>query len=180
MLPVVAISNSNRVQRSALNMHRPITIVRFRTELASAFSELNRAWIERFFKLEDADRKMLDDPQRTIIEPGGEILFAMDGTVAVGTVAAIPTGNGTYELAKMAVADSHQGRGIGEQLGRALIDWATTSGATILHLETNRRLDNAIRLYERLGFVHAVSPTPSEYARADVYMELVLKAPSTS
>jgi GNAT superfamily N-acetyltransferase len=161
-------------------MHSPIIIVPFRADLASAFSELNRTWIERFFKLEDSDRKVLSDPERTIVQPGGEILFALDGAVAIGTVAAIPTGNGTYELAKMAVADSHQGRGIGEQLGRALIDWAAASGAHMLHLETNRRLDSAIRLYERLGFVHAASPTPSEYARADVYMELVLKAPRTA
>lgn len=160
-------------------MSNPVAIVPFRVDLAPAFSALNRAWIERYFKLEDADLKVLNDPEHAIMQAGGEILFALDGAVAVGTVAAIPTGNGTYELAKMAVADSHQGRGIGEQLGRALIAWATTSGATMLHLETNRRLDSAIRLYERLGFVHAVSPTPSEYARADVYMELVLSTSHT-
>ena len=41
-------------------------------------------------------------------------------------------------------------------------------------LETNSSLDGAIRLYERLGFRHAPWPHPSDYARGDVYMELVL------
>ncbi|MGH8131204.1 MAG: hypothetical protein ACRES3_10170 [Steroidobacteraceae bacterium] len=37
------------------------------------------------------------------------------------------------------------------------------------------RLANAIRLYERLSFRRAVDPHPSDYARADVYMELPIK-----
>jgi ribosomal protein S18 acetylase RimI-like enzyme len=41
-------------------------------------------------------------------------------------------------------------------------------------LETNSKLDGAIRLYERLGFRHAPWPHPSDYARGDVYMELRL------
>ncbi len=33
-------------------------------------------------------------------------------------------------------------------------------------------LANAIRLFERPGFRHAIDPDPSDYVRADVYMEL--------
>lgn len=157
-------------------MQNQITIVPYRSELAGAFESLNRAWIERFFRIEEADLKVLTNPATAIIAPGGHILFALDGDTPIGTVAAIPTGNNTYELAKMAVTDGYQGRGIGESLGHALIDWARSVDASMLHLETNRVLANAIRLYERLGFVHAVPPVPSEYARADVYMELVLKS----
>ena len=74
----------------------------------------------------------------------------------------------------MAVSPSHQGRGLGERLGREVIEFARVEGASLVYLETNSALANAIRLYERLGFVHAVRPIPSEYARADVYMELRL------
>lgn len=159
----------------ANNAMNSITIVGYRPELAPAFASLNKVWIERFFSLEASDLKMLDHPDDAVIKPGGQILFAMDAGVPIGTVAAIPTGNDTYELAKMTVKDGYQGRGIGDMLGRALIEWARGANATMLHLETNRVLDNAIRLYERLGFVHAVAPVPSEYKRADVYMKLVLK-----
>ena len=144
----------------------------FRPDLADAFRQLNLDWIERLFAVEPADRKVLDDPERAIIAPGGMIFFALDGEQAIGTVAMIFVSPGRFELAKMAVASSHQRRGIGEMLGAAGIDWARKAGARTVFLQTNSRLGGAIRLYERLRFCHAVDPDPSEYARADVYMEL--------
>lgn len=151
-----------------------IAIMPYRPELAAAFRQLNLDWIERLFAIEPADRKVLDDPERAIIAPGGMILFAADGERAVGTVAMLLVSPGRYELAKMAVADSHQRRGIGELLGAAGIDWVRARGARTVFLQTNSRLDGAIRLYGRLGFRHAIDPDPSEYARADVYMELTI------
>jgi GNAT superfamily N-acetyltransferase len=157
---------------------RPATssIVPFRPELASAFTELNRAWIERLFVLEEADWKVLRNPQESIIWPGGQIFFAMDGAQAVGTAAAIRVSAQAFELGKMAVSPSCQGRGLGERLGRAVIDYARSAGAETIYLETNSRLANAIRLYQRLGFRKADFPVQSDYARADVYMELRLRA----
>jgi GNAT superfamily N-acetyltransferase len=149
-----------------------IEIVPFRATLAGDFRRLNLDWIERLFAVEPADRKVLDDPERAIIAPGGQILFALDGVAAIGTVAMVRVGAARYELAKMAVAGSHQRRGIGELLGVAGIEWARSVGARTVFLQTNSRLDGAIRLYERLGFRHATDPDPGEYARADVYMEL--------
>jgi GNAT superfamily N-acetyltransferase len=72
----------------------------------------------------------------------------------------------------MAVAATHQRRGIGELLGGACSAWAAGNGFESMFLETNSKLDGAIRLYERLGFRHASSPHQSEYARGDVHMEL--------
>jgi GNAT superfamily N-acetyltransferase len=149
-----------------------LPIVPFRPELASAFTELNRAWIEALFTLEEADWKVLRDPEAAIITPGGQIFFAMDGEQAVGTAAAIWAGPGIVELGKMAVTPSHRGRGLGERLGHAVIDYARAQGATRVFLETNSTLANAIRLYERLGFTHTPFPGRSDSARADVYMEL--------
>lgn len=149
-----------------------LAIVSYRPELAPAFRQLNLDWIERLFAVEEADRKVLDDPESTIIGPGGQILFALDGHQAVGTVAVIRAAERRYELAKMAVAESHQQRGIGEQLGAAAIAFARDAGADVIFLLTNSRLAGAIRLYERLGFRRRPDPRRPEYARADVYMEL--------
>jgi len=156
-------------------MPPPLPIVPFRPDLAPAFGELNRAWIERLFCMEEADRKVLEHPEEAIIRPGGQIFYAMDGNEPVGTVAAIRVTPTTYELAKMAVSPEYRGHGLGERLGRAVVDFARGAGAELLFLETNSSLANAIRLYQRLGFVHATPPHPSEYARADVYMELRLR-----
>lgn len=149
-----------------------IIIVPFRPQLAPAFTELNRAWIERLFALEPADWKVLRDPKSSIVDPGGQIFFALDGADVVGTVAAVRESPTSFELAKMAVAPTHQGRGLGLRLGQAVVDFAHLSGAELLFLLTNSSLGNAIRLYERLGFRHAPAPSHSEYVRADVYMEL--------
>jgi GNAT superfamily N-acetyltransferase len=149
-----------------------ITVVPFRPELAGDFRRLNLDWIERLFAVEDPDRKVLDNPQQAIVAKGGMIFFALDGESVVGTAALIRFSELRYELAKMAVATGHQRRGIGELLGLACKEWAVKKGAQTVFLETNSRLANAIRLYERLGFRHAVDPHPSDYARADVYMEL--------
>lgn len=149
-----------------------IAIVAFRRDLAPHFRRLNLEWIERLFRVEGPDRKVLDDPEGAVIAPGGMILFALEDDVAVGTVAMIRAGAGRYELAKMAVATTHQRQGIGEMLGAAGIAWARAAGASAVFLETNSALANAIRVYERLGFRQAPHPHPSDYARADYYMEL--------
>ena len=152
-------------------------IVPFKREFAAAFAELNRAWIERFFRLEHADWKVLRDPEAAIVRPGGQIFFALDQGIPVGTTAVVRVSDVRYELAKMAVAPTQQRQGLGESLGRAALDWVRTTNARTIFLETNSSLTPAIRLYRRLGFVQMSPPSPSEYARADVYMELMLGEP---
>ena len=151
----------------------PIAIVPFAPQYAEAFARLNLEWIERFFAVEDSDRRMLGNPQQTIIDVGGQIFVALDGETPVGVVAAIPEGEPGWDLAKMAVSPAYQGRGIGEMLGRAAVEYAWAKGARRMFLETNSRLANAVRLYERLGFRQTDPPQPSPYARSDVYMEIV-------
>lgn len=151
-----------------------IAIVPFRRELAADFRRLNLDWIERLFRVEAADLKVLDDPEAAIVAQGGAIFFAVEDGAPVGTAAMLRVADRRFELAKMAVATTHQRRGIGEMLGRACTDWAARRGPCTVFLETNSRLGNAIRLYERLGFRHAPWPAPSDYARGDVYMEMTM------
>jgi hypothetical protein len=63
-----------------------------------------------------------------------------------------------------------------------VIGAARASGARRLYLETNRKLANAIHVYESLGFRHLPPErvVPSPYARANVYMELLVQGPETS
>ena len=153
-----------------------ITVVPFNPKYAADFRRLNLDWIERLFKVEAPDLKVLDNPGRAIIEPGGMIFFALEGEAVVGTVAMIRVTDDRYELAKMAVPPTHQNRGIGRLLGNACRDWMTQQRSIrTVFLETNSKLDNAIHLYERLGFRHAPWPHPSDYARGDVYMELEIE-----
>ena len=152
-----------------------INVVPFQPKYAADFRRLNLDWIERLFKVEAPDLKVLNDPQGVIIAPGGMVFFALDGEQVVGTVAMIRTADGRCELAKMAVATTHQGRGIGELLGQACKAWAAEQESRAVFLETNSKLGNAIRLYERLGFRRAVEPNPPDYVRCDVYMEMPIR-----
>ncbi|MGA8271951.1 MAG: GNAT family N-acetyltransferase [Candidatus Sulfotelmatobacter sp.] len=153
-----------------------ISIRPFQPGDAAAFRRLNEAWITRFFRIEPKDEQVFSDPQGTILDLGGRILFATAGERCVGCCALIRTKDKEFEVAKMAVEPSHQGTGIGRRLLHATIEEGRSAGAQRLYLETNHVLTPAIRLYESVGFQH-IDPnriTPSPYARADVFMELIL------
>ena len=136
-----------------------------------AFAALNRVWLERHFAVEPHDLEQLYDAETHILNGGGRIFLASAGETIVGTVALIASGTGSFEMAKMSVADSHKGQGIGRRLCDAALAWARSTGASYVWLESNRRLTPALGLYESVGF-REVPLSPSPYARADIKMEL--------
>ncbi|MEJ1237027.1 bifunctional helix-turn-helix transcriptional regulator/GNAT family N-acetyltransferase [Chryseolinea sp. T2] len=151
-----------------------ITIIDFTPAYASVFRDLNEAWISRYFHMEPADYKALDNPQTYIIDGGGTILVALHNDFAVGTCALINMhDNKSFELAKMAVSTEMHGKGIGLLLGKAAIEKAKEMGAARLYLESNTVLKPAISLYEKLGF-RKVAGVPSPYERSNIQMELWL------
>ena len=154
----------------------PIEIRPFEPGDETAFRELNEAWIARHFVVEEKDREVLNDPVAYILRPGGALLMAVQDGVAIGTCALLAMGDGGFEVAKMTVAERYRGLGIGKKLLAYVIEYARESGASRLYLETNSKLENAIHVYESLGFRHlpAGRVRASPYARANVYMELVL------
>lgn len=153
------------------------TIVRWDPRYAADFDRLNRWWLERWFTVEPLDEAYLRDPHGKVIAPGGEIFFALDASGrAIGCVAAVPAGADEFELAKLGVDPAAHGRGTGRRLCEAMLGFARERGAAKVHLVSNSGLRPAIRLYERLGFVHAPFPFPRPYVEADVYMELALRA----
>lgn len=141
-----------------------------------AFRSLNEEWINRYFALEPKDQASLADPRSTILDCGGRIFLALRNGRAIGCCALLAAGPGEFEVAKMAVTAAYQRGGVGRRLLERAIREARTVGARRLYLETNRKLEAAIRLYESLSFRH-VPPervVPSPYARSDVSMELYL------
>jgi GNAT superfamily N-acetyltransferase len=168
-------------QHSAPRVPPLARIVPFRPEYAGSFEALNRAWIERYFALEENDRALFGDPYAAIIAPGGQIYCAIaaddgdDGQV-VGACAVLRHSDQVYELAKMAVDPRWQGRGIGGLLVEAAITFARSAGASTLMLVSNSRLEPALRLYARHGFHPVPLRDDHGYARADVQMEINLSA----
>ncbi len=151
-----------------------VEIVEFSDQWAADFAALNYEWIEELFSVEKHDREILDDPQKFVIEPGGQIFMAVVDGDPVGTVAMIPAGHGVFELTKMAVSPKFQGNGIANYLMRACIDFAERQRADSVFLESHRKLQPALVLYRKFGFVEVPTDPNSEYARADIRMELAI------
>lgn len=151
-----------------------VTVVEYEPKYRPVFRELNYAWINRYFKVEEADRRALDNPEEYILNKGGYIFIALYKGKAAGTCALIKTEEGVMELAKMAVADEAQGKGIGCALGRACIEKAKTIGLHKIELLSNTILQPAINLYKKLGFIEVPLPV-TEYERANIKMEMELQ-----
>lgn len=149
-----------------------VDIIDYEARYAADFKRLNIEWLERYFYVEALDDKVLSDPQSSILDAGGQIFLArLDGRI-VGTCALIRAGGDALELSKMAVTPACQGLGIARRLIERAFDAFELSGATLLFLESNSKLQPAIALYESSGFVHVARPAgEAHYQRADVYME---------
>lgn len=152
-----------------------VAIVEFEPAYRKHFARLNEAWITKFFALEAADIKTLENPEQ-IIADGGVVLFArFDGRI-IGTCALLNKGERVFELAKMAVDEAYQGLGAGRLLLNACIEKARAKGARQVTLETNTKLAAAVNMYRSAGFQPASIEeiAKSKYARVDLVMALDL------
>lgn len=153
-------------------MEQAIEIISYSNKYHPDFYKLNRNWLDKYNLTESHDLMVLDDPEGTIINRGGYIWLAKAGEEIVGSAAIMNEGNQHYELAKMAVEDQWQGKGISKLLIEACINKAREIGAKKLELFSNHQLTTAISLYEKYGFRH-VEVTGSPFETADVKMEMV-------
>lgn len=152
-------------------------VVTWRPEYRQDFERLNREWIEAHFVVESGDVAVFRDPGTAIVAPGGQIFFLVENGQVHGTCALIPHAPGVLELAKMAVSGDARGRGYGDLLMRAAIEYARRSGTRKLMLVSNSILVPAIRLYRKHGFREVPLEPGVEYARADIQLELDLGGP---
>ena len=148
-----------------------LAIETFDVKYKKAFYDLNLAWLKDYFAVEPIDEEVLSNPEKTILAKGGEIFFAVLDGRAIGTVAMKVAGDGVFELTKLAVDPGVRKGGMGRALCEKVIERFQARGGKLLYLETNTKLENAIRLYWKLGFVELPSPFNSPYERANYYME---------
>lgn len=147
-------------------------IIPFSPDLQPYFESINKAWVTQYFSLEPFDLAQLENPEQTILAKGGEIIFAKIGAHIAGTVALIPSEEGVWEMIKMGVSPEFQGKGAGELLGKQILEVACQKGATKVRLYTHTKLEAAIKLYHRLGFVSCELECGA-YGRCNQKMEYV-------
>ena len=157
-----------------MSEQQEIRVVDYQPQHHSAFRALNVAWIEKHWTLEAADFEILDHPVENVLDKQGHIFIALSAERVLGTCALLRMSDGGYELAKMAVAESARGLGVGYLLGLESIARAKTLQATRIFLESNTILQPAIELYRKLGFKEIIGHD-SPYTRCNIQMELQLK-----
>jgi len=150
-----------------------ITIIEYSEKYHKDFRSLNLEWLEKYNLAETHDLEMLDDPNGSILDGGGVIYLAQAEEEIVGSAALINEGDGEYELAKMAVKPTWQGKGISKLLLEKCLDTARSWNARKLSLYSNSQLQTALKLYTNYGFYH-IPTSNSTYETADVRMELLL------
>lgn len=152
-----------------------VKILVFDPQYSKQFADLNYQWIGETYGIEEHDHDILDHPQEAVIDKGGQIFFAVEGDEVAGTVAMIPFGDDSYELTKMAVDPKFRGRGIGDKLMLACIDFTRERGRKRVILESNTKQVAAIKLYRKFGFLETELDPNSQYVRANIRMELIVR-----
>ena len=99
-----------------------------------------------------------------LVPPAGLLLVARLREEPVGCGALKFHENTVGELKRMWVAPRVRGLGLGRRLLEALEQEAREAGMTILHLETNRNLTEAIELYRHAGYQEVAAFNDEPYA----------------
>jgi N-acetylglutamate synthase-like GNAT family acetyltransferase len=151
-----------------------LRITSFNKKYKADFEKLNREWIEEFFQMEDEDFHTLQNPESYVIQKNGEIFFAINDQIVIGTAAMIPFSEDVIELAKMSVKKDFQGKGVGKLLLKRCIQFAQERNANEIFLLTNDILKPALNLYLSCGFVIKNKYDDERYERGNTKMHLIL------
>ena len=150
-----------------------VSIIDYSPELQPQFEKINKEWVEKYFTLEPFDLEQLGNPQEIILNKGGAILFAKEGEEIIGTVGLAKSGEGTFEMIKMAVIPKAQGKKVGRLLATSILEKAKSMGAKKVVLYSNTKLEAALNLYRKFGFKET-PPECGKYGRCDIKMEIEL------
>jgi putative acetyltransferase len=147
-----------------------MNIVENKKELLQDFIRLNEEWISIYFELEEVDFALAKNPYK-VIEDGGFIFSLLVNGSVIGVCALFNTGNGIYELARMAVSPDFQGQGYGNKLIEACFSKLKEIGAEKVYLISNTKLVSAISLYKKYKFETTFEGSHPVYSRANIGME---------
>jgi ribosomal protein S18 acetylase RimI-like enzyme len=74
----------------------------------------------------------------------------------------------------MAVSPTCRGQKVGQKLMQYVIDFAKNKSLNALELYSNSKLENAIYIYKKYGFIEVDLEPNSPYKRSDIKMRLEL------
>jgi len=134
------------------------------------FIRLNEEWISTYFNIEDADRRLADNPAR-VIDDGGYIFTLVEKGAVVGVCALFRESEGAFELARMAVPPEHQRKGYGDLLMGVCLRKLTDIKAVRVFIVSNTKLKTAVSLYKKHGFETTMLGQHPDYSRGNIVLE---------
>lgn len=105
--------------------------------------------------------------------PKGRLLLAWESGQAVGCVALRKLKDGIAEMKRLYVRPGHRGERIGQKLVLTAIDQARAAGYGRIRLDTLPSMEQAIALYQSLGFKQ-ITPYRHNPLPGALFMELNL------
>ncbi|HSK95688.1 MAG TPA: bifunctional helix-turn-helix transcriptional regulator/GNAT family N-acetyltransferase [Euzebyales bacterium] len=132
-------------------------------DVVRCFDRYARELDDRFAHGFDAGRSISAAPEE-LRPPAGYCVLARLRGATVGCGALKLHGTAPAELKRMWVDPASRGLGVGRRLLERLEALARDAGATVLRLETNRALEEAIALYRDAGFVEVARFSDEPYA----------------
>jgi GNAT superfamily N-acetyltransferase len=107
--------------------------------------------IDRYFNEAEFEQELAGLPGK-YAPPKGSLLIAYHDGQPAGCVALRDLGEGVCEMKRMFVPATFRGLGIGRALADRIVADARTAGYRLMRLDTSKRQDEAMQLYERSGF----------------------------
>ena len=152
-----------------------IKIIKYQDKYKKDFKELNESWFNPMFSQTDYDRKQFRNPQKSIIEKGGEIFLLVSDDELIGNICLIHHDNDNIEISKMCVRKDFQGLGLSKLLMNQAIEYAREKKYNRITLYTNSQLSSAIELYRKYNFIQETVDSKHSYGdRADMQLKLYL------
>lgn len=148
-------------------------IIEYDSRYAQDFVSLNTAWIEEFFeRLEPEDMHTFQNIEKEISD-GAMIYFCLEAGKVMATCMTRKIDSRTWEICKLAADEKYKGRGAGDAVFKACMEYAAAHGAKRLFILSNSRLKAALHIYQKYGF-REVKLENYEYVRGDIAFELMV------
>ncbi|MCD8355499.1 MAG: GNAT family N-acetyltransferase [Clostridia bacterium] len=150
-------------------------VIEYDPKYRQDFIDFNTEWIVgNFGFLEKEDLETFETIEQSL-KDGAMIYFAIDEDTqeAMATCMTKPMDGTCWELCKMGANEKYKGRGAGNAVFEAAIQYAIDHGAKRLFMLSNSSLKPAMHMYETHGF-QEIKLDNYEYERGDIAFEYIV------
>lgn len=149
-------------------------IIEYQPKYKKDFVRLNKAWIEKYFKMEREDYDVLNNVDE-LIAKGAMAFFAVENDIVLSTGMSMPLNNRDWEICKLAADENYCGHGAGSAVFQACMEYAVKQGAKKLIIVSNTILKSALHIYQKFGFKEIPMDKTHNYERGDIQFEYIVK-----